>query len=310
MAPPRSRVRRGVYQIRCLVNGRVYVGSSENLTMREQKHWWRLRNGTHSAKRMLSDFRLYGRENFVFEVLEEPNPNVIDLYPREDYWLEKLRPFDPEIGYNTHFVSTSSLGTIRDDEVRRNISNGRMGMKFTEEHKGHIAKANTGAVFSPERCANISAARKASDKAKKAIGELNASKRVLPREQVVKVVDLRLSGLGPQAIADELQVSRRVVRAILEGETYTEITGITRRGTFADVQTHRRFSEKASQRVKAYHAQRRGLSPENVLKIVAMHNDGYSNVTIAASFNIHRDAVRAILAGEIYTEITGRSGLS
>jgi group I intron endonuclease len=225
MPSPRKAKRRGVYQIRNLATGLIYVGSSEDLAERWRIHLYQLRTGTHQSKRMLADFQELGADTFVFEVLEETNFDIADLYAREDYWLEKLKPFDPRVGYNI-LHNTNGNGHKRSEEVCRAISEGRKGMRFTEEHRRRIGAALTGREVSPETGKAISAGRKASPKAKAAILEHNAQKRMLTESEVRKIMLMAARGIFPTAIARELGLTRGVVRAILAGETYTEITGI------------------------------------------------------------------------------------
>lgn len=217
----RKRVQRGVYQVRNLKTGLIYVGSSENLSERWRIHKWHLQYGDHPSKRMQSDYRNYGMLSFVFEILEESHQD--DLYAREQIYLDLLKPYDPAVGYNTHLDAESGRGIERSEEVRRNISNGHKGLKFTKEHKANIAAANTGKVFTQERCDNISEGRKNSERARKAICTTNAAKRALTHDDVRRIRVLRQDGTQQQAIADEFGVSRRVIRAIVSRETYQEV---------------------------------------------------------------------------------------
>ena len=59
----------GVYVIRCIATGRVYVGSSAtSVQARRKHHFAKLNSGRHSILQMQDDFNLHGGESFVFEV--------------------------------------------------------------------------------------------------------------------------------------------------------------------------------------------------------------------------------------------------
>lgn len=60
----------GIYQIRNLNNGRVYVGSAKLFSARQYKHVTTLRKGTHHNKFLQNDFNKCGEDSFIFEVLE------------------------------------------------------------------------------------------------------------------------------------------------------------------------------------------------------------------------------------------------
>lgn len=76
----------GIYQIRNLINGKFYVGS----TMRFERRWWdhqeKLRKGNHVNAHLQASWNKHGEESFVFEVLEvlpEPTKEVLALREQE-----------------------------------------------------------------------------------------------------------------------------------------------------------------------------------------------------------------------------------
>jgi hypothetical protein len=97
----------GVYQIRNTVNGRIYVGSSQNLEGARNSRLFQLRMGKAVFSRELQkDLNEFGAKNFEFSVLgimekPEPGENIEQsLAALELHWLEKLQPFG-ERGYNS-----------------------------------------------------------------------------------------------------------------------------------------------------------------------------------------------------------------
>ena len=96
----------GVYQIKNLKNGRIFIGSAKNLQGKINSHKFQLKNGLHLNKEMQQDYLEAGAESFSFDVLdvlppkEDVNYNYSeDLKVLEAMWLEKLQPFG-EKGYN------------------------------------------------------------------------------------------------------------------------------------------------------------------------------------------------------------------
>jgi group I intron endonuclease len=96
----------GVYQLRNLVNGKILIGSSKNLPARKNRFEMELSYGGSTNKELQLDLKLYGKENFVFEVLDKLEPKedpaynyTEDLRTLEELWIEKLQPFN-ENGYN------------------------------------------------------------------------------------------------------------------------------------------------------------------------------------------------------------------
>ncbi len=96
----------GVYQIRNSINDKVFIGSALNLTGALNRSRLQLDAGSHPNKRLQTEFREFGGENFVFEILDElgategPRHDYrADLAFLEELWLEKAQPYG-ERGYN------------------------------------------------------------------------------------------------------------------------------------------------------------------------------------------------------------------
>lgn len=95
----------GVFQIKNTVNQKIFIDSTRNLkTMNGQK--FMLEMGSHANPKLQQEWRQYGQEAFVFEVLEVlkiKEDEYIDpkdaLKKLEEKWLKKLQPFG-ERGYN------------------------------------------------------------------------------------------------------------------------------------------------------------------------------------------------------------------
>lgn len=94
----------GVFQIRNLVNEKVFVGSSLNLDGIFNRHEFALKMDGHANKSLQKDWNALGAANFAFEILEELElrenlDSKKELAVLEDLWLEKLEPFGDK-GYN------------------------------------------------------------------------------------------------------------------------------------------------------------------------------------------------------------------
>jgi len=97
----------GVFQVKNTINGKVLLGSSLNLDGPLNSHRFMLTIGRHRNGTLQREWREFGPDAFVFEILEvvkekdDPNFNLEDeLTLLEQIWVEKLQPFG-ERGYNT-----------------------------------------------------------------------------------------------------------------------------------------------------------------------------------------------------------------
>ena len=96
----------GVYQIKNMVTGKIFIGSSINVAGRINRHKAEFAFGSEGIPGLLADWHEYGGENFTFEVLEvldgEYESDMAlkeDLHLIERLWLEKYDPFGDK-GYN------------------------------------------------------------------------------------------------------------------------------------------------------------------------------------------------------------------
>ena len=87
----------GVYKITNTINGKLYVGSSKDITSRWDQHKRKLNNETHGNPHLQNAWLMYGGENFKFEIIEECSSDI--QFEREQYYLDLLNPFDGN-GYN------------------------------------------------------------------------------------------------------------------------------------------------------------------------------------------------------------------
>jgi len=102
-----TEVPMGIYKITNLVNGKIFIGQSKNLTGRINRHKFGLKFGSEEIKELQKDYNELGEENFTFEVLDYLKPKdepgydySDDLDCLEQLWLEKLQPYNDK-GYNT-----------------------------------------------------------------------------------------------------------------------------------------------------------------------------------------------------------------
>lgn len=142
----------GVYQIRNLLNGKLYVGSvshKKGFADRWSKHRTTLRHKKHFNQHLQCAWNKYGKEAFEFSILEEVMPK--HCIEREQYYLDILNP-----EYNIRRCAKSNLGIKWTEESKQKLSNSRRGMKFSQEHKDNLSKANAGRKLTDEHRQNIS----------------------------------------------------------------------------------------------------------------------------------------------------------
>ena len=129
----------GIYKITNKINGKMYVGQSQDIFERWRTHEtnFRLKRYDYTLYRA---FEKYGFENFEFSVIEEITTE--QLNERERYWIKTLHTYvkDPECnGYNMT-VGGEGLGLIDIEEVKYLWGLGKSVIEIAEQ-TGHDRSA-------------------------------------------------------------------------------------------------------------------------------------------------------------------------
>jgi len=98
----------GIYAIRCVANGRVYVGSAVMIAKRWRSHRSDLNKGKHHNSPMQRAWDKYGAAQFRFEVLLACVAD--DLLREEQRFIDGLRSADRRHGFNLNPIAGSNLG--------------------------------------------------------------------------------------------------------------------------------------------------------------------------------------------------------
>jgi len=86
-----------IYKILNNVNGKFYIGSTNNFNNRKITHLTKLNKGKHENKYLQRAWNKYGEDNFEFIILEiVPYEDQFNI---EQKYLDKLKPFKNK-GYN------------------------------------------------------------------------------------------------------------------------------------------------------------------------------------------------------------------
>lgn len=98
--------RMGVFQVKNLSNGKIYLEGSVNLDKIWNRHRTQLNFGNHLNTELQKDWKAFGEDQFEFTILDEikqDGPPGTDynkqLKMLETMYFEELQPYD-ERGYN------------------------------------------------------------------------------------------------------------------------------------------------------------------------------------------------------------------
>lgn len=112
----------GIYQIRNLVNNKRYIGQTVNLYARKYGHSSLLKNNKHTNIHLQNSYNRYGKENFIFEILEECiDFSKEELTEREQFYVDQYK--DSNLLYNICLECVDSKkGVVCRKETKEKMS--------------------------------------------------------------------------------------------------------------------------------------------------------------------------------------------
>ena len=106
------KFRMGIFQIRNIVNNKILIGRNLQLDNEWNSHRFQLNAGMHRNEILQKEWKEYGAENFVFEIIDvieesndKPHDYAKEIKVLEELYLEKLQPYDDK-GYNIKIRNT------------------------------------------------------------------------------------------------------------------------------------------------------------------------------------------------------------
>jgi len=210
----------GIYQIKNINDGSIYIGSSVNIRKRWNLHRTELRQNVHHNSHLQNAWNKYGEIFFEFAILQEVT-NLEELIALEQRYLDEFRP-----AYNICKIAGSPLGRITSEETKAKLRMLHKGKKRSDKAKENMRKAQRDKGLTDEHKAKLSEAakkRKWSDETKKKIslstkGQRNKAK--LTWEQVAIIRKMINENIALIKIANIYKVSRRTINAIKLGEAW------------------------------------------------------------------------------------------
>lgn len=119
----------GIYCITNLVNNKLYIGQSMNVSSRLGVHKRSLKGNYHKNKHLQSAFNKYGEDSFDFKLIHPCTSDNLDELERE--YISLFNTTDKNYGYNSE-------------------TGGHLNKKLSLEHKAKISKAHKGKKMSEE----------------------------------------------------------------------------------------------------------------------------------------------------------------
>lgn len=148
----------GIYLIRNVVDGKLYIGSAVDINRRWRRHRFDLNHGKHHNIHLQRAWSEDGENSFEFSIIEVCAPEVLII--REQAWIDYHDVTNHEKGYNLAKNAGSTLGVgigrKHTDETKQKMSNAHRGHTVSDETRRKIGDATRGKSPSEKRRKEIS----------------------------------------------------------------------------------------------------------------------------------------------------------
>ena len=242
----------GVYGILNNNNGLVYIGSSNNIDGRWNRHRSRLNKNTHSNNYLQKAWNKYGEEAFEFFIFEECLED--DLITLEQFYVEYYCSYERDKGYNIAIVVDAPMrGRKQTIESRKKMSkanggdkfkgenNPNYGNKYSKETREKLSKLNSGknnpnygkklSEEAREKIAEAHRGTKLSEETKRKISEAKRGKK-LTEEHKAKLRLYRHTDEAKKKMSEARKgkkLTEEHCRAISEGQRGKVVSEETKR---------------------------------------------------------------------------------
>jgi len=187
----------GIYGIKNNFNENIYIGQAIDIENRWKCHKSALNNNKHQNSRLQNAWNKYGKDNFVFIVLDQCEES--ELTKREQYWIDYYGGINSSKTYN--FKEAGSKGRLS-NATKQKISQKQKGVpeppgrKVSKEGRLSLSKAHKGIRPSSQTRLKMSQSqkgRKQTEETKIKIGQKN-KQRYIDNPQLRDTISKRMKG--------------------------------------------------------------------------------------------------------------------
>ena len=224
----------GVYEIRNVVNSKVYVGSAKRFDLRWNTHRSFLRKGKHHSPHLQAAWNKYGEQAFEFRKLRVCSPK--DMIGYEQLVIDGFKSANRLHGYNARPTAESMLGYKHTPATRAKMVLAVTGRKASPETKALLSRQRTGRKM-PEWFPAFTRAHKTGTKHSDATKAIISAKGVgrpcslQTREKKAKLTFAQVNeiqarfaagGITQSALAREYSLSQSAISLLVRGKRWGE----------------------------------------------------------------------------------------
>lgn len=245
---------KGIYRIKNLINNKVYIGQSNDLTNRNRNHFYWLGRNEHHNEHLQKSYNKYGKENFIFEVLEETE----NLNERELFWLNENGGLNSVLNYNLKNPLTngwSEYVRIGHTKTMTGENNPNYGNSWNQEQKDNLSKQKKGLTLE-----DVLGKEKA-DKVKLKMSKSQKGRKH-PEDVKEKIRQANIGDKNPAYGKGDRQVGENNP---FYGKTHSDNVRLKlseiNKGKIVSMETKLKMSESAKNRKQSKEIKEKGKSP-------------------------------------------------
>lgn len=267
----------GIYKITNIVNGKIYIGKSQNIEKRFKAHINDLNRNCNHNPHFQNAWNKYGKDNFKFEIIHTLNIyNEEKISELEIYYISKYNSTDTNFGYN--------------------FQCGGQGAKLSERQKEFIRENS--------KFKNASLTKEQVIEIKLALYCL------MDRKELARMYNVDISVIKGIAeirnyyyVCEELNDKIKNLKQKLINERNKEVINLYKNGyRIIDICKKLDLSDSTvehilyDRKLHINHKTQAKLKYENIYnEVIRLHNNGIINYHIAKQLNISPSTVRRYL---------------
>lgn len=141
-----------IYRATNIITKKSYIGFSSDWKARKREHKFNALSEDNKNYVFYNSIRKHGFDNFEWEVLYQSRDKLHTLEEMENHFIQEYNTLYP-YGYN---MKLGGSGGNLSEYARKNISERRKGIKFSEDHIKNLSLSHKGKKHSLEEKKKIS----------------------------------------------------------------------------------------------------------------------------------------------------------
>ena len=204
-----------IYKITNIINGKVYIGQTNNLKRRWYKH--KFDSKSDEPKLIISKaIKKYGIENFKYEEIDCCN-SLEECNKQEVWYIFIYRSLTSQFGYN---IEEGGNKSKMSDETKEKLRAANLGKKHSDETLKKMKEIHTGKFHSEEtkeKCRLLKMGKLASEETKAKLSKIQ-SKRPRGKRTDETKERMRQARLGKKVTPETLKKMSECNRKITDDQ--------------------------------------------------------------------------------------------